>query len=97
MLAFVFQTLSRRKPDLNTGINTYAKAGFGDDPGFASAVGYRIVCCLADVACLVLIKGTFGQFFPIFGNRTTPAAIAAASAVGHTFPDPTRRQGSCSA
>jgi arginine:ornithine antiporter/lysine permease len=81
MLAFVFQTLSRRKPDLDTGIYAYAKAGFGDYPGFASAVGYWIGCCLADVACLVLIKATLGQFFPVFGDGTTPTAIAAASAL----------------
>jgi arginine:ornithine antiporter / lysine permease len=81
MLAFVFQTLSRRKPDLDSGIYAYAKAGFGDYPGFASAVGYWIGCCLADVACLVLIKATLGQFFPVFGDGTTPIAIAAASAL----------------
>jgi len=81
MLAFVFQSLSRRKPDLDAGIYAYAKAGFGDYPGFASAVGYWIGCCLADVACLVLIKATLGQFFPIFGDGTTPIAIAAATAL----------------
>jgi arginine:ornithine antiporter / lysine permease len=81
MLAFVFQTLSRRKPELEAGIYAYAKAGFGEYPGFASAVGYWIGCCLADVACLVLIKATLGQFFPIFGDGTTPIAILAASAV----------------
>jgi arginine:ornithine antiporter/lysine permease len=81
MLAFVYQTLSRRKPDLDSGIYAYAKAGFGDYPGFASAVGYWIGCCLADVACLVLIKATLGQFFPIFGDGTTPIAIAAATAL----------------
>jgi arginine:ornithine antiporter / lysine permease len=79
MLAFVFQTLSRRKPDLDAGIYTYAKAGFGDYLGFASAAGYWIGCCLADVACLVLIKATLGQFFPIFGDGTTPVAILGAS------------------
>ena len=61
MLAFVFQTLSRRKPDLDAGIYAYAKAGFGDYLGFASAAGYWIGCCLADVACLVLIKATSGS------------------------------------
>jgi arginine:ornithine antiporter / lysine permease len=81
MLAFVFQTLSRRKPELDAGIYAYAKAGFGDYPGFVSAVGYWIGCCLADVACLVLIKATLGQFFPIFGDGTTPTAIVAASAL----------------
>jgi arginine:ornithine antiporter / lysine permease len=81
MLALVFQTLSRRKPDLDAGIYAYAKAGFGDYLGFASAVGYWIGCCLADVACLVLIKATLGQFFPVFGDGTTPVAIASASAL----------------
>jgi arginine:ornithine antiporter/lysine permease len=62
MLAFVFQTLARRKPELDSGIYAYAKAGFGDYPGFASAAGYWIGACLADVACLVLIKPTLGLF-----------------------------------
>ena len=64
MLAFVFQTLSRRRPDLDAGIYAYAKAGFGNYLGFVSAFGYWIACCLADVACLILIKATLGQFFP---------------------------------
>ena len=72
MLAFVFQTLSRRRPDLDAGIYAYAKAGFGNYLGFASALGYWIVCCLAVVACLVLIKSTLGAFFPVFGDGTTP-------------------------
>ena len=79
MLAFVFQTLAQRKPDLDTGIYAYAKEGFGNYLGFLSAAGYWIGCCLADVACLVLIKATLGQFFPIFGDGTTPFAIFAAS------------------
>jgi arginine:ornithine antiporter/lysine permease len=81
MLALVFQTLSRRKPELDAGIYAYAKAGFGEYLGFASAAGYWIGCCLADVACLVLIKATLGQFFPIFGDGNTPAAIAGASLI----------------
>ncbi|SCK61705.1 arginine:ornithine antiporter / lysine permease [Variovorax sp. HW608] len=79
MLAFVFQTLSRRRPDLDTGIYAYAREGFGSYLGFASAVGYWIGCCLADVACLVLIKATLGQFFPVFGDGTTAVAIVSAS------------------
>lgn len=79
MLAFVFQTLSNRRPDLDSGIYAYAKAGFGEYIGFAAAVGYWIGCCLADVACLILIKATVGQFFPIFGDGTTPTAIVSAS------------------
>ena len=79
MLALVFQSLAQRKPELDAGIYAYAKAGFGDYVGFASASGYWIGCCLADVACLILIKGTLGLFFPIFGDGTTLVAIASAS------------------
>lgn len=51
MLALVFQNLSMRRPDLDSGIYAYAKAGFGDYAGFVSAAGYWIGCCTADVAC----------------------------------------------
>ncbi len=79
MLAFVFQTLSRRRPDLDAGIYAYAKAGFGDYLGFASALGYWITCCLAQLSCLILIKATLGGFLPIFGDGSTPAAVLGAS------------------
>jgi arginine:ornithine antiporter / lysine permease len=81
MLAFVFQTLSRHRPDLDAGIYAYAKAGFGNYLGFAAAFGYWIACCLADVACLVLIKSTLGMFVPVFGDGTTIPAILGASAI----------------
>ena len=81
MLAFVFQALSMRKPNLDTGIFAYAKEGFGNYLGFASALGYWAGCCLADVACLILIKSTLGAFFPIFGDGTTLAAIIGATAL----------------
>jgi arginine:ornithine antiporter / lysine permease len=79
MLAFVFQTLSLRKPHLETGIYAYAKAGFGAYLGFVSALGYWIACCLADVACLILMKSTLGIFLPAFGDGNTVTAIVAAS------------------
>lgn len=79
MLAFVFQTLSRERPDLDAGVYAYAKAGFGDYPGFLSALGYWTVCCLGNVSYWVLIKSTLGALFPVFGNGNTPAAIAVSS------------------
>ncbi len=79
MLAFVFQTLSRRKPELDNGIYAYAKAGFGQYLGFCSAFGYWIGACLADTACLILIKATLGVFFPVFGDGTTVPALVSAS------------------
>src|SRR5215475_9099843 len=35
-LARVFQALAERKPNLDAGVYAYAKAGFGDYPGFLS-------------------------------------------------------------
>jgi len=79
MLAFVFQTLSRRRPDLDAGIYAYAKAGFGNYLGYLAAFGYWVACCLACLACVMLIKATLGQFFDVFGDGSTPVAIASAS------------------
>ncbi len=79
MLAFVFQTLSRRKPDLDAGIYAYARAGFGSYLGFLAAFGYWMACCLACLACLMLIKATLGQFIAAFGDGSTAVAIASGS------------------
>ncbi|WP_183726294.1 MULTISPECIES: basic amino acid/polyamine antiporter [unclassified Rhizobium] len=79
MLAFVFQTLSERKPDLDAGIYAYAKAGFGNYLGFLSALGYWSAALLGNVSYFVLIKSTLGLFFPIFGDGNTILAIATSS------------------
>ena len=81
MLAFVFQTLSRRKPELDAGIYAYAKAGFGDYLGYLAAFGYWMACCLACLACLMLIKATLGQFIPAFSDGSTTVAVLSASVV----------------
>src|SRR6185312_12242897 len=79
MLARVFQSLAARKPDLDAGVFAYAKAGFGDYPGFLSAFGYWIGSCIGNVSYWVLIKSTLGAFFPVFGEGNTVVAIAVAS------------------
>ena len=79
MLARVFQSLAARKPDLDAGVFAYAKAGFGDYPGFLSAFGYWIGSCIGNVSYWVLIKSTLGAFFPIFGEGNTVVAIVVAS------------------
>jgi arginine:ornithine antiporter/lysine permease len=78
-LARVFQALAERKPDIDAGVYAYAKAGFGDYPGFLSAFGYWVGSCIGNVSYWVLIKSTLGAFFPIFGDGNTVAAIAVAS------------------
>src|SRR5262249_8328796 len=69
------------KPDLDSGVYIYGKAGFGNYLGFAAAFGYWMGCCFADAACLILIKSTLGLFFPILGDGTTPTALASATAL----------------
>lgn len=81
MLAFVFQTLSIRKPDLDAGIYAYAKAGFGNYLGFLSAVGYWSAALLGNVSYFILIKSTLGLFFPVFGDGNTVIAILVSSAL----------------
>ena len=78
-LAFVFQTLANRKPDLDGGVYAYAKAGFGDYMGFSSAWGYWISAWLGNVGYFVLLFSTLGYFFPLFGQGNTPAAVIGAS------------------
>src|ERR1700742_4030239 len=46
MLAFVFQNLAIRKPELDAGLFAYAKAGFGDYVGFNSAFGFWASACV---------------------------------------------------
>jgi arginine:ornithine antiporter/lysine permease len=78
-LARVFQALAERKPDLDAGVYAYAKAGFGDYPGFLSALGYWVGSCIGNVSYWVLIKSTLGAFFPVFGDGNTITAIVVAS------------------
>ncbi|WP_116830705.1 arginine-ornithine antiporter [Pseudomonas syringae] len=78
-LAFVFQTLANRKPDLDGGVYAYAKAGFGDYMGFSSAWGYWISAWLGNVGYFVLLFSTLGYFFPVFGEGNTLAAVIGAS------------------
>ncbi len=74
-LAFVFQSLANRKPELDSGVYAYAKAGFSDYMGFSSAWGYWI----GNVSYFVLLFSTLGCFFPVFGEGNTAAAIGGAS------------------
>lgn len=78
MLAFVFQTLAARKPDVDGGVYGYARAGFGNYIGFTSAFGYWVSAWVGNVAYLVLLFATLGYFFPAFeGGATAPAIIGA--------------------
>nr|WP_262500269.1 arginine-ornithine antiporter [Phycicoccus endophyticus] len=78
MLAFVFQTLAQRKPEVDGGVYGYARAGFGSYIGFSSAWGYWVSAWVGNVAYLVLLFATLGYFVPAFeGGSTLPAVVGA--------------------
>ena len=81
MLAFVFQMLAQRKPNLDAGIFAYAKAGFGNYLGFAAAFGFWFGTCLGNTTYFILIMSTLGRFFPILGDGNTVVAIALSSII----------------
>ncbi|UEX90182.1 arginine-ornithine antiporter [Staphylococcus ratti] len=78
-LAFVFQSLTSARPDLDGGIYSYAQAGFGDFIGFCSAWGYWFAAFLGNVAYATLLMSAIGNFFPIFKNGNTLPSIIVAS------------------
>jgi arginine:ornithine antiporter / lysine permease len=81
MLAFVFQRLALRKPNLDAGIFAYAKAGFGDYVGFNSAIGYWASACAGNTFYWVLITATLSALIPGFGAGDTVLAVVV-SAIG---------------
>ncbi len=84
MLAFVFQSLAIRKPELESGVFIYAKAGFGDYVGFNSAIGFWASAIAGNTFYWVFITATLGAFFEGFGDGDTVLAVAL-STVGVWF------------
>ncbi|MEV8229060.1 basic amino acid/polyamine antiporter [Streptomyces sp. NPDC079167] len=80
MLAFVFQTLAVRRPDLDAGVYAYAKAGFGEYLGFFSAFGYWASACVGNVTYWVLITSTIGAVWPALGDGDTVPAVIVSTA-----------------
>ncbi|MFZ2013740.1 MAG: arginine-ornithine antiporter [Nocardioides sp.] len=81
MLAFVFQNLVSRKPDIDGSVYGYARAGFGDYIGMTSAWGYWVSAWVGNVGYLVLLASTLGYFWPTFEGGNTVSAIVLASVV----------------
>jgi arginine:ornithine antiporter / lysine permease len=79
MLAFVYQNLAVRKPELNSGPYAYARAGFGPYIGFQSAWGYWISAWLGNVSYAVAIFGSLAYFFPFFGKGNNLQSVIGAS------------------
>lgn len=80
MLGFVFQNLAIRKPELDSGVFIYAKAGFGDYAGFNSAIGFWSSAVAGNTFYWVFIGATLGAFFDGFGDGDTVLAVALSTA-----------------
>lgn len=77
-LAFCLVNLNRKRPDLDAGIFSYAKEGFGEYIGFNSVWGYWISVILGNVAFGTLLLSAIGYFIPIFnGGQNIPSIIGA--------------------
>lgn len=80
-LAFIYQNLSARCPELDGGIYSYARAGFGDFIGFQSAWGYWFSAWLGNVSYAVLLFSALSFFLPVFGDGNNLVSIVGASIV----------------
>ncbi len=80
MLAFVFQSLALRRPDLDNGIYVYAQAGFGPYAGFNAAWGYWASNVVGNVFFMVFAMASIGEFVPGLGDGDTVLAVLVASA-----------------
>lgn len=74
-LAFVFKILADERPDLNIGIYSYAKEGFGRYVGFNSAWGYWLASVAGNVAFAIMLNDSLGHYFPIFLKHGIPTAL----------------------
>ncbi|PHM69761.1 basic amino acid/polyamine antiporter [Xenorhabdus sp. KJ12.1] len=61
-LAISLLLLSRLRPDLDGGIFTYAREGFGELVGFCSAWGYWFCAIIANVSYLVIVFAALSFF-----------------------------------
>jgi len=84
LLAFAMLILTRLCPDLDGGIFTYAREGFGELIGFCSAWGYWLCAVIANVSYLVIVFSALSFFtdsptLRLFGDGNTWQAMLGAS------------------
>ncbi|HKM97162.1 MAG TPA: amino acid permease [Buttiauxella sp.] len=84
LLALAMVMLTRLRPDLDGGILTYAREGFGELIGFFSAWGYWLCAVIANVSYLVIVFSALSFFtdtpeLRLFGDGNTWQSIIGAS------------------
>lgn len=83
-LASAMLLLTRLRPNLDGGIFTYAREGFGELIGFCSARGYWLCAVIANVSYLVIVFSALSFFtdtpdHKVFGDGNTWQAMLGAS------------------
>ncbi|MFQ1678838.1 basic amino acid/polyamine antiporter [Pantoea dispersa] len=83
-LSLAMLLLTRLRPELDGGIFTYARAGFGELTGFCSAWGYWLCAVIANVSYLVIVFSALSFFTDtpdriVFGDGNTWQAMLGAS------------------
>lgn len=83
-LSLAMLLLTRLRPELDGGIFTYARAGFGELTGFCSAWGYWLCAVIANVSYLVIVFSALSFFTDtpdriVFGDGNTWEAMLGAS------------------
>lgn len=83
-LSLAMLLLTRLRPELDGGIFTYARAGFGELTGFCSAWGYWLCAVIANVSYLVIVFSALSFFTDtpdriVFGDGNTWQAMIGAS------------------
>lgn len=84
LLALAMLVLTRLRPELDGGIFTYAREGFGELVGFCSAWGYWLCAVIANVSYLVIVFSALSFFtdtpeLRLFGDGNTWQSIIGAS------------------
>ncbi len=84
LLSLAMLVLTRLRPELDGGIFTYAREGFGELIGFCSAWGYWLCAVIANVSYLVIVFSALSFFtdtpeLKLFGDGNTWQSIIGAS------------------
>lgn len=82
-LGFAFVYITRKRPDIQSGVYGYAKHGFGDYVGFNVAWGYGLSAILGNASYLIYIFATLGDFHALqfFGKGDNLASLIGESII----------------
>ena len=78
-LTLCFFRLSVVKPELTSGLYSYAKHGFGEYAGFNSAWGFWLSMLLGNLSFVTLFFASIGNYINIFGNGNNIWSLIAGS------------------